>query len=129
MPGSPPPLENRTVARTGPPWRCAARDKREAAGAGVNVPASSVPFACAARWPSCSPETSLIACTACSASVSAMPATLLRVGHSQDGELDVEQLVFEVEQVCRPADGDAPDRQFVDRAGGRLVEQIGSGRP
>ena len=51
MLGSPPPLEKRTVARTGSPCMCAARVSPAAAGVAVNVPAQSVPLACAARCP------------------------------------------------------------------------------
>ena len=39
--------------------------KRAAAGVAVNVPAQSVPFACAARWPGWTPVKSLIESTTC----------------------------------------------------------------
>jgi hypothetical protein len=43
--GSPPPFENLTVARTGPPCMCAARVSAAAWGVGVNEPAQTTPFA------------------------------------------------------------------------------------
>ena len=46
---------------------CAARVSRAASGVAVKRPAQSDPRACAARWPACAPDKSLIASTTCSA--------------------------------------------------------------
>ncbi len=53
--GLPLPLEKRTRASIGPPWRWPARLSPAAAGVAVNVAAQSVPLACVARSPSCRP--------------------------------------------------------------------------
>src|SRR6188472_649563 len=66
MPGSPPPFEKRTVTRLGSSCMCAALVSPDPFG--VNVPAMSVPFAWAARWPGWRPEMSLIASTTSDAS-------------------------------------------------------------
>src|SRR5688572_19257067 len=71
MPGSPPPFEKRTVARTGSPCMCAARVSPAASGVAAKRPAHSAPRACAARCPACAPEIALIASTTCSANASA----------------------------------------------------------
>src|SRR5687767_7934769 len=70
MPGSPPPFENRAVTREGSPCMWAAVVRPPASADGVNVPVSSEPLACAARWPAWTPEIALIASTASSASES-----------------------------------------------------------
>src|SRR5918992_3451867 len=70
MPGSPPPLEKRTVTREGSSCMWAAVVSSLACADGVKVPVSSVPLACAARCPGWAPEIALIASTASTARAS-----------------------------------------------------------
>jgi hypothetical protein len=65
--GSPPPFENRAVTRDGVSCMCAAFVSPLPLG--VNVPVSSVPFACAARCPGWVPEIAPMASTTSSADV------------------------------------------------------------
>ena len=66
--GSPLPFENRTRASIASPEKWPARHSSPACGVAVNVAAQSVPFACATRWPGCSPVAARIASTTSSAS-------------------------------------------------------------
>src|SRR6266536_866825 len=86
-PGSPLPLEKRTVVRTGSPWRCAARVRPAPSGLAVKVPSQTTPFACAARKPRCTPLTPLMASTRSSLSPTGLKYRLLAAGEDRRGGL------------------------------------------
>src|SRR5918996_361914 len=120
MPGSPPPLEKRTVTREGSPCMWAAVVSSLASEDGVNVPVSSVPLACAARCPAWAPEIALIASTASTAresmgvlKLNAARETSLRCGKSDGRSVGSARAASPVRRG-RPHPGRPPPRCSMD---------------